>query len=184
MSGSCRCGSCPIGAGQPGHFGGPFPCCQGTLRLLLHRISPEPDASRMLFWGPRGVSGASFPPAFAGTQRPASLPPGVGLPGSCSALLGRGSGPRTPEHTRRPTPSHSESRVRALPGPPGLSGLLTSRGVSPERIPPSPDQQDPNSRTRKLLPAHGSSQPWCLGAQPSPRPFSPSPFSLSSSPLP
>nr|XP_033712111.1 basic proline-rich protein-like [Tursiops truncatus] len=121
--------------------------------------------------GAWGESGASFPPAFAGTQRPASLPPGVGLPGSCSALLGRGSGPRSPEHTRGPTPSHPGSRVRALPGP--LAFLASSPLVgSPRRAYLSPKP----SRTRKLLPAPGSSRPWCLGAQPSPCPFPPPPF--------
>lgn len=64
MSGSCRCSSCPIGASQPGQFGGPFPCCQGTLHLLLHRTSPEPDASQMLFWGRTGSEWGFFAPSL------------------------------------------------------------------------------------------------------------------------
>lgn len=179
MSGSCRCGSCPIGASQPGHFGGPFPCCQGTLHLLLHRTSPEPDASQMLFWGRTGREWGFFPPSLCWYPAPSQPSPWCGPAGLLFCPAGKRKWAQEPRAHPRAQPLSSRVQSQGAAGPPGLSGLLAPRGVSPESIPLSQAQQDPEAPSCSWqLPALVSGSPAL------PLPFSPSSFPLSSSPFP
>lgn len=136
--GSCCLGSGPAGASQPGHL-------QGLSSLLLPGISPELHAPSCFSGDTRGTRRAFPHPLLPpGAQCPASFPPGVGL----LALVHTAGKRKWAQDPRAPSPSCPEPSSRGLPGPPGLSGLLSLCVVSWQWVPPSQDPQDPIPRSR------------------------------------
>lgn len=164
--GSCCLGSGPAGASQPGHL-------QGLSSLLAPGISSEPHAPRCSSGDTRATCRA-FPSSFAAARSPVTcqLPPRCGPAGSCPHSWEEEVGPGPQSTQEGSSPSCPEPSGRGLPGPPGLSGLLSPRAVSWQRVPPSQDHQDPTPRSRNSFLLTGAPVSPGLSWEPSP-PFAP-----------
>lgn len=123
-------------------------CCRGQsawappgpFLTALTRKQPRASCPQLLFWGHTGHM-QGFPSPFAAARRPVScqLSPRCGPAGSCPHSWEEEVGPGPQSTPEGPSPSCPEPSSRGLPGPPGLSGLLSLRAVSWQRVPPSQD---------------------------------------------
>lgn len=137
---------------------------------------------QVLFWGHTGHM-QGFPLILCCCPVPCQLSPRCGPAGSCPHSWEEEVGPGPQSTQEGSSPSCPEPSGRGLPGPPGLSGLLSPRAISWQRVPPSQDHQDPTPRSRNSFLLTGAPVSPGLSWEPSP-PFTPCPLvSLSFLPL-